>query len=50
MFKKYVSETEGKEVMNALNLYLDIDAYNALSDGKGANQKKRDLQANNIHK
>ena len=40
MFKKYIQENEGKEEMNVLSLYLDIDAYNHMtSDGKVRKQK-----------
>ena len=40
---------EGKEAINHLNLFLDIDAYNNLGDGRTAKQKK-DIQASHINK
>ena len=49
MFKKYLIEMEGKDAVNHVNLYLDVDAYFSLADAKNARQKK-DAQANTIYK
>ena len=49
LFKKYVLESEGKDVMNLVNFYLDAEAYHKLStDTKPRSQ--RDVHAAFIHK
>ena len=47
LFKKYLNENEGKESINMLNLYLDVDAYMNINKDKNEKQKK-DVQANFI--
>ena len=42
-----------KEITNYVNLYLDIDAYNGLSEAGGgskSNKQKKDTQASFIFK
>ncbi len=52
LFKKYLTENEGKEASNMVYLFLDIDAYFSIGkDNKDKNDKqKKDVQANFIHK
>lgn len=55
LFKKYIMDNEGKETMNHVNLYLDIDAYYNIAEGTGAaaaknTKQKKDIQASFIYK
>ncbi|XP_013386604.1 uncharacterized protein LOC106156055 isoform X2 [Lingula anatina] len=47
MFKKHIQESEPKEKLNMLNLYLDIDSFLAI---EGGSKKKKDVQASYIFK
>ena len=49
MFKKYLADKEGKDSVNPLHLYMDIDTYNNTVDNTPAKYKKR-TQANFIQK
>ena len=55
LFKKYIIENEGKETMNHINLYLDIEAYYNISDSGGAagvknSKQKKDIQSSFVYK
>ena len=50
MFKRYLTENEGREVINIVNLYLDIDAYLSINKGDKNSKQKQDLQAGFIYK
>ena len=55
LFKKYIIENEGKETMNHINLYLDIEAYYNIAEAGGAagaksTKQKKDIQSSFVYK
>jgi len=50
MFKKYMVESEGREAINLLNLYLDVEVFNSISQGERGGKQKKDVQAQFISK
>ncbi len=50
MFKKYLTENQGREVINIVNMYLDIDAYLGINVSDKNGKQKKDIQAGFIYK
>jgi len=40
-FKKHLNETQSKDVLNAVSLFANIDAYTNISGSGGQAQKKK---------
>ncbi|KAI0239141.1 hypothetical protein LSAT2_010110 [Lamellibrachia satsuma] len=49
LFKKFIQENEGKEALNLLSLYLDIEVYHHMAT-EGKSKKQRDTHATFIYK
>ncbi|KAK2187817.1 hypothetical protein NP493_153g02003 [Ridgeia piscesae] len=49
MFKKHIQENEGKDELNLLSLYLDIEVYHHMAT-EGKSKKQRDTHATFIYK
>lgn len=50
LFKKYLSDNEGKELMNLLGLYQECNSYIAMPGGDKQKTHKKDIQATYIYK
>ena len=47
LFKKYLTDNEGKGAINMLNMYMDVEAY--MNINKDKNEKaKKEIQSNFI--
>ena len=50
LFKKFLTENEGREATNMVNLYMDIEALNNIAQNDKKTKMKKEAQASIIYK